>query len=135
MPNRNNLKTINKKEQQILEAVKQIKKAEQRIDQEEKEILLSEKKVLDVLHKSPLAAFKLEDGLSPREAAFFRSLLLRKISKHRLIFALVVTVGTVLIWRGIWHSADELPIISSAVVSLVVGIGILWLVKKYTDLK
>lgn len=130
-----NLKTIEEKEKQLLKEAKKIEVAEKRVNKEEKNILRAEKKVFDLLNKNPMTAFKIDDGLSRKETAFFHSYLLKKFSKHKLVFALVVIVGNVLIWRGIWHTADQLPIISSALVSLILGIGLLWLMKKYTDLK
>lgn len=45
-----------------------------------------------------------------------------KLSRHPTLYAFVGSVGIVLIWRGIWHLADDINMPSW--VSLVLGIAI-----------
>lgn len=47
------------------------------------------------------------------------------LSRYPIIYALVGGVGVVLFWRGVWHTADEIPFLSKSWVSLGVGTGIL----------
>ncbi len=46
------------------------------------------------------------------------------LSRHPLIYALAGAVGIVMLWRGIWHTADEIPFLSGPV-SIVIGLTIL----------
>jgi len=50
-----------------------------------------------------------------------------KLSERPILYAIMASVGTVLLWRGIWHTADVTPIIQNGLVSIVVGILILLL--------
>lgn len=47
------------------------------------------------------------------------------LSRYPIVYALLGGVGVVLFWRGVWHSADGIPFLSNAWVSLLVGSGIL----------
>ncbi len=52
--------------------------------------------------------------------------LRRRLRKRPFAFALLGGTGVVLFWRGVWHIADEIPLLQNAYVSLVIGIGILF---------
>ena len=108
-------------EKQILKQTEKIERAEDQILQEEKKILAAEKEII-------------KSGLQTTSLPILRSVLVKKISRHKLLFALVATIGMVLIWRGTWHTVDELPILNISLVSLLVGVLVLWFLKKYTDL-
>lgn len=45
---------------------------------------------------------------------------------HRLLFPLVVAAGVVLVWRGLWNLFDQVPILSYSLISLSLGLIILW---------
>ncbi|MFA6258065.1 MAG: hypothetical protein WC671_03635 [Candidatus Paceibacterota bacterium] len=45
------------------------------------------------------------------------------LSRYPIIYALIGSLGVVLFWRGIWHTADDMDMSSSA--SLLAGILIL----------
>lgn len=47
------------------------------------------------------------------------------LSRYPIAYALIGGVGVVLFWRGVWHTADEIPLLSNSWVSLIVGSGIL----------
>lgn len=49
----------------------------------------------------------------------------KHLSQYPILYALLGGVGVVLFWRGVWHSADEIPILSNSWVSLAVGSGVL----------
>lgn len=51
----------------------------------------------------------------------FEDLVRGKLSHHPIPYAFVGGVAIVLFWRGVWHLADELPIISGSIASIVVG--------------
>jgi hypothetical protein len=48
-----------------------------------------------------------------------------KLSRSPLLYALIGGVGIVLFWRGVWHTADMIPIIENGPVSIIVGAVIL----------
>ncbi len=51
-----------------------------------------------------------------------------KLSHHPLFYAFISGVGVVLFWRGVWHTADQIPYLQIGVVSLLVGTVILLLI-------
>ncbi|MDO8618407.1 MAG: hypothetical protein Q7R49_00515 [Candidatus Daviesbacteria bacterium] len=130
----NGLKNIKLEEDKILKEAEKIEEAEKRIKEEEKKILSSEEEILKSSKNKKSGVFDVDEGLTQRELQIFRLLFIKKLTKHKLISALVVIIATVLIWRGIWHTADDIPILSYSLVSLGVGILLLWILKKYTDL-
>lgn len=126
--------TLKEREQHILAAEEKIEQAEAHIEAEEKKI---EKVELAILENSKNNGMRsIFDGeLTAPERYFVRMRFVRKLAKHKLLFSLLATVGVVLVWRGIWHTVDSLPIISAAIISLLAGIAILWLIGRYTDLR
>ena len=44
-----------------------------------------------------------------------------KLSRNPLTYALLGGIGIVLFWRGVWHTADSLPILNNSIVSFVLG--------------
>ena len=46
-----------------------------------------------------------------------------KLSHRPILYALIVGIGVVLFWRGIWHTADDINI--GSVISMIVGAIIL----------
>ncbi len=128
------LKKVEKEEKKILAEAEKIKVAEQRIKEEEKKILSSEEEILKNIKGQPSKALGVDEGVSKRELRFVRLMYLKKLAKHRFISTLIIIAATVLVWRGIWHSVDELPILSYSLVSLGVGIILLWIINRYTKL-
>ncbi len=49
------------------------------------------------------------------------------LSRYPILYALIGGIGIVLFWRGVWHTADELPFISNSWVSIIIGSAILLL--------
>lgn len=121
------------REKRILELTNRIQATEKRIDKEEKKILAQESKILTYL-RSGTSTSTLLSSIVSRGFYFTRLVFLRKLSKHKLLSTLLVTLAAVLIWRGIWHTIDEVPFISYSIVSLALGILLIWLLQKYSDL-
>lgn len=48
------------------------------------------------------------------------------LSHYPIVYALIVGVGVILFWRGVWHTADEWSFLTGPV-SLVIGLVILGL--------
>lgn len=102
---------------------RKIEKKEKEILEKETQILNTEQVLLKILKEGPLA-----------NITRLRAKMLRKVGRHKLIFALLATVGMVMVWRGTWHTLDEIPIVQYSLVSFGVGVLVLWLLKKYTDM-
>lgn len=49
------------------------------------------------------------------------------LSRSPIMYALIGGVGVVLFWRGVWHTADNLPFINNSWVSIAIGSIILLL--------
>lgn len=128
-------KLINVHDKKIDKEIEKIEASEQRIQDEESQILKSEKKIVQTLKRRPFSAYFIQPGTTAKEFGFFRTIVVRNFSrKRRLLFALIVTFSVVLIWRGMWELVDGIPFLSISLVSLIVGIVIIWLLQKYTDL-
>jgi len=51
--------------------------------------------------------------------------------QHRIMFNTLLTVGVILISRGVWELSASIPFLSSASISLVVGIAVLVVINRY----
>ena len=118
-------KTIIKEEEKLEKDISKIEDIEDEIEDHEKEIIGLEKNILK--HSS--------SKKFPKEFKFLKALFLKRIAKHRLLYTLAISLGIVLVWRGIWETTLMIPILSYPIVALVVGIIILWLTEKYSELK
>lgn len=119
---------------QFKKALDQIEQAEEKIENHETKILQEEERILKEVKDNPAQVFSIDPGITKREIHLFRLALVKKLSRHKLTFALLVGFAIVLVWRGAWGVVDEVPVLNIALVSLALGILILWILKKYTDL-
>ncbi|HXS15349.1 MAG TPA: hypothetical protein VN711_04420 [Candidatus Saccharimonadales bacterium] len=60
------------------------------------------------------------------EVSLLQKNLIIHAKHHRLLFPLIVGVGVVLLWRGLWNLFDQIPIVSYSFISIALGIIILW---------
>ncbi len=60
------------------------------------------------------------------EVSVVQQKLITRAKHHHLLFPLVVAVGVVLVWRGLWNLFDQVPILSYSFISLGLGLVILW---------
>lgn len=44
-----------------------------------------------------------------------------KLSHHPIFYAFLTGAGIIIFWRGVWHTADRIPILQDSVVSIVFG--------------
>lgn len=135
MDNKKDLKELRKIEKTILEEAEEIEKAERAIKEHERTILESERNILGHLKNKPVRNLLINKNLTKQELHFLRMTFIRKIAKHKLFYAILITLTFVLVWRGTWHTIDEIPILNHALVSLGVGVFLVWLLKKTTDLQ
>ncbi|HSD98168.1 MAG TPA: hypothetical protein VLB73_00540 [Patescibacteria group bacterium] len=98
---------ITKKEEVIL----------RQVTQEEKEDTVVEKEVEEV-----------------EQVSRFQEKIIGRLKHHKLVFPLLVGIGVVLVWRGLWGIFDVTPIISYSFISLVLGIVILWTINRINSL-
>jgi hypothetical protein len=104
---------------------KRILKEESRIERSEAKIAAAEAKILKVDRR-------IESNMP--QLAFLRTRMVRKLSRHRFLFTMVITVAIVLIWRGIWEISEGIVFLSSSFVALLAGVFILWFINRYTEL-
>lgn len=123
----------------------QIEKLEEKIISEEDEIKSLEHKIEvkeDKILKSHDRVFKMVGGLNflfggdaKYHAKFIKSGFIKRFNKHKLIYGLTSIISIVLIWRGVWHLADSTPGISNPIVSILLGLFILWFIDRISELK
>lgn len=127
------------------EKEEQIEKLEEKIISEEDEIKNLERKIEvkeDKILKGHGKVFKLAGGInflfggdSKYHAKFIKSGFIKRFNKHKLIYGLTSIVSIVLIWRGVWHLADLTPGISNPIISILLGLFILWFIDRVSELK
>lgn len=117
---------------EIAEKEKQILEEEKKITEQAEKFLQIQPKIGELLKKEQVVAQ--EEAVVTTELNFFQRFLVAKTKKHKIIFQIIIIFGVVLVWRGLWGIFDQLPIISSAIISLVVGFLVLWLFNRITDL-
>jgi DNA-binding ferritin-like protein len=111
-------------EKKILHETKKIEHLESEIEKSEERISSNLSSGLQVLSK--------QGGV--KAASLIRRTVLRRMSKHKFIFTALVTLGVVLVWRGLWDVSATIPVLENSTASLFVGFAILWAIEKYTDL-
>lgn len=126
MEGKNNLKGF---ESEILEKEKEISQLERKIEEKEEKILATEKKIFNAVGGLKF----ISDGISKFEAKFLRFSLVKKFHKHKTIYSIVTLFSIVMIWKGIWDLVDNAPGISSPLVSILLGITILWFTDKISE--
>ncbi len=110
-----------------------ILREEEKIEKTEEKLLKEEKVVIKTLESKQFETL-LQSSSVLRDLGKTKKGVIRKIAKHKFVFTLIVSTAIILVWRGIWEESAALPIISSSLVALLVGVGILWLIERYTDL-
>lgn len=128
----NTAQKIKTTEKRILLVEEQIERSEELIAREEKKIEDHEKRIARNLHQLSYDALR-ERVITLRGFNYLRQVFLRKVGRRKLLFALFVTLGWVFVWRGVWHTIDEIPILNLSVVSLGIGVFIIWLLKEFTN--
>lgn len=120
------LEKISEKEKQIVTEEKKITK--------QTEKLLEMKPVMQALAQKEETIAVEEEKIVNSELNFFQRFFVSRAKKHKILFQLIILLGVVLVWRGLWDLFDQIPVISSALISIVVGLFLLWLFNRITDL-
>jgi|GEM_PF-4408511 len=100
--------------------LEELEKTEERILQTEKRI---EEKEAEILSTDQL----INDKLKEQETG---NNFLNLIYKQRFFISLVVTVSVALVWQGVGSLSAGLPVISTSLGALVVGVFLLWLMNR-----
>ena len=110
----------------------EIKNLEGRILKEEEIIEAKEKEILKIENK---LLTSVEDIQSSEKilskAGYYRRKIVRKLARHRFLFSVLVSLGGVLIWRGLWDLTASIPVLKESIVALLLGFLILWLLERY----
>ncbi len=122
---------IEKLEERIISEEDEIKNLEKKIESKEDRILKSHSRVLKMV-----GGFNFLFGRDTNyHVKFIKSGFIKRFNKHRLIYGLTSIISVVLIWRGVWLLADSSPGISNPIISIVLGVFILWLIDRVSELK
>lgn len=114
-----------KKSDEVKDLEGKILKEEEVIEAKEKEILKIENKILTSVEDIQTT----EKILS--KAGYYRRKIVRKLARHRFLFSVLMSIGGVLIWRGLWDITASLPVLKESIVALLLGFFILWLLERY----
>lgn len=64
----------------------------------------------------------------------FKQNLIFHARHHKLLFPLVVGIGVILVWKGLWNLVDQVPLLSYSLISLSLGLIILWAFNRFNSL-
>jgi len=48
-----------------------------------------------------------------------------KLSHHPIFYAFLTGAGIIIFWRGVWHTADRIPVLQDSIVSIIFGAALL----------
>jgi hypothetical protein len=113
--------------------LEKIERLESQILREEKKILHEDQVIVKTL-KTPSSLQLLQTINILRSLKRQQSAFVRRISKRRILFGLLVTVGMVGVWRGTWEFLDMIPWLHSPFASIAFGVLVLYVLKKVNDL-
>ena len=117
---------------QVEVEIEKIKSAEKAIEREEARLETLEEKLIAKLDKTDADITDL--GRTSR-LSVWRASLARKLSKHKILYSVLISFGVVQVWRGLWDWSETIPWLASPFIALAIGLAILWLTKRYSDLE
>ncbi len=127
------LKEEIKSERLEKEILKELKEEIHKTEELDKEIKDTERKLSRKF--IPIAKLLARNGFTWSEVKILKGTMVQRVSRHRFLFTVIVLVGVVLVWKGLWETFDKISIFKYSAVSLVVGFLILWLLEKFSELK
>lgn len=103
--------------------------------EKQKTLAKKEEVILEGVHQEEKQEEVVEEEVEKVEAiGTMQQKLVKRLQRHKLLFPLIVGVGVVLVWRGLWELFDVTPIISYSFISLALGIVILWAINRINSL-
>lgn len=121
MPGVASTQKVNQKVDQLLEKV-------DKVIEQQKVLAKNEKVILEQVAVEEKEGEHVEEQVEKvTEISSIQSSFIVRTKKHKFLFPLIITAGVVLVWRGLSGIFDATPIISYSVISLFVGVGILWM--------
>ena len=116
----------------ILKQEKQILREQKKIERNQAKILSLSPKLKKTV-KRTVKHKKKEEKIVEEEMTAVQKFFVNKFKKHKILFSLVVIIAGVLVWKGLWGIIDNTPFLSSAYLSLALGIFLLWLFHQITN--
>lgn len=117
--------------QDTKEVKKQVEKLLEKVDtviDQQKDIAQKQEVILDQVADEEKTGHVVEKEVEKVESVSdIQSSFIVRTKNHRFLFPLIITAGVVLVWRGLSGIFDATPFISYSVISLLAGIGILWM--------
>ncbi len=110
-------KEVKDKVDQLLDKVETV------IDQQ-KELAQKQEVILDQVSVEEKQGEQVEKDVE--KVTNIQSSFIVRTKKHQFLFPLIVTAGVVLVWRGLSGIFDATPLVNYSIISLILGIGILW---------
>lgn len=105
-------------ESSVKERLDNLERQEARVEAQEAKILATDQHILEKFDEAK--------GQSAFTAGLY---------KHRFWISLLLTIGIVLVWKAIGDLSSSLPVVSSAIGALIVGLAILALIDYLTNVK
>lgn len=121
-------KEVKKKVDQLLDKVETV--LDQQKELVKKQDVILDKVAVDEKEEETVVA----EVKSVEKVSDLQKNLIFHARHHKLLFPLVVAVGVVLVWRGLWNLFDQVPILSYSLISLTLGIIILWAFNRFNSL-
>jgi hypothetical protein len=113
-------------EKKIINEEEEIKEVERRIDAKEEKILATENNILKVNRGLKFIG----SGINKYQGKLIRSGFIARLSKHKILYSFITLLSIVLIWSGIQNFLASVPLIHNPLVSIVLGIIIVWIIDK-----
>lgn len=113
-------------ERKIIAEEEEIKKLEKKIDSKEGRILDTQGKILQSTGGLKLIG----SSVSKYQAKLIHSGFLKRLNKHKILYSFITLVSVVLIWSGIQNFLASVPIIHNPLVSIALGVLIVWIIDR-----
>lgn len=122
-------KEVNKKVDELLDKVETVLDQQKELAEQQNVIL--EQVAVDEKEEEEVV----EEVEKVEKVSDLQKNLIFHAKHHKLLFPLVVAVGVVLVWRGLWNLFDQVPILSYSFISLALGLIILWAFNRFNSIE
>lgn len=111
-------------EKKIISEEAQIEDLEGEIITQEKHILKSENKIISISNIISNTLGKLSN------IHIFRSNLIKRFNRHKVLYSFITLVSIVLIWTGLQTFIIKTPGISNPLIAIPAGLLIVWIIDR-----